>query len=40
MKREKGNRYAVRQHAQAERKGRKENRRLEEDPLAVSKIFG
>jgi len=40
IKQAKGNRYAVRQHAQAERTGRKENNRLEEDPLAVSKIFG
>ncbi|KAF9653062.1 ribosome biogenesis protein BRX1 [Thelephora ganbajun] len=39
-KQAKGNRYAIRQHAQAERTGRKENRRLEQDPLAVSKIFG
>lgn len=40
LRQTKGNRYAVRQHAQVERAGRKENRRLEEDPLAVSKVFG
>jgi len=40
MRQVKGNRYAIRQHAQEERAERKENRRLEEDPLAVSKVFG
>ncbi|KAF9792358.1 ribosome biogenesis protein BRX1 [Thelephora terrestris] len=40
MRQAKGNRYASRQHAQSERTERKENRRLEEDQLAVSKVFG
>jgi len=39
LKREKGDKYAMRKHAQTERSGRQEGRRLEEDRLAVSKVF-
>ena len=39
MKREKGDKYGSRKHAQAERGLRKDLRRLEEDELAVSKVF-
>ena len=39
MKREKGEKYGNRKHAQAERGLRKDLRRLEEDELAVSKVF-
>lgn len=38
-RREKGDSYAMRKHAQSERTGRQEGRRLEEDQLAVSKVF-
>jgi len=38
-RREKGSKYAVRKHAQSERSGRQEGRRLAEDELAVSKVF-
>ncbi|EJF66282.1 Brix-domain-containing protein [Dichomitus squalens LYAD-421 SS1] len=39
LKREKGDKYGNRKHAQAERGLRKDLRRLEEDELAVSKVF-
>ena len=39
MKREKGDKYGARKHAQAERGLRKELRKLDEDELAVSKVF-
>lgn len=39
QRREKGSKYAVRKHAQSERSGRQEGRRLEEDELAVAKVF-
>ncbi|KAF9817851.1 hypothetical protein IEO21_03193 [Rhodonia placenta] len=39
LKREKGDKYGKRKDAEQERVGRKELRRLEEDELAVSKVF-
>ena len=39
MKREKGEKYGNRKDAQAERGLRKDLRKLEEDELAVSKVF-
>ncbi|KAL6301768.1 Brix domain-containing protein [Sparassis latifolia] len=39
QKREKGNKYKSRKHAQLERSSRKEGRRREEDELAVAKVF-
>nr|VWP00654.1 Probable membrane NADH dehydrogenase NdhA [Ganoderma boninense] len=39
MRREKGDKYGSRKHAQAERGARKDLRRLDEDELAVSKVF-
>lgn len=39
MKREKGDKYGKRKLAEDERFGRREGRRLEEDELAVSKVF-
>ncbi|KAI0311598.1 ribosome biogenesis protein BRX1 [Amylostereum chailletii] len=39
MRREKGNRYKERRQAETERLGRKDVRKLEEDELAVSKVF-
>ncbi len=38
-RREKGDKYGQRKHAQAERSVRKDLRRREEDELAVSKVF-
>lgn len=39
MRREKGDKYGNRKHAQAERSMRKELRKRDEDELAVSKVF-
>ncbi|KAI0658788.1 Brix-domain-containing protein [Cubamyces menziesii] len=39
LKREKGDKYGHRKHAQAERSIRKDRRKLAEDELAVSKVF-
>lgn len=39
LKREKGDKYGKRKDAEQERVGRKELRRLEEDELAVAKVF-
>lgn len=39
MRREKGDKYGNRKHAQAERSLRKDLRKLEEDGLAVAKVF-
>lgn len=39
LNREKGNKYKVRKFAEEERSGRREGRRLEEDELAVAKVF-
>ena len=39
MRREKGEKYGSRKDAQAERGMRRDLRRLEEDELAVSKVF-
>ena len=39
MRREKGDKYGSRKHAQAERSIRKDLRKREEDDLAVSKVF-
>lgn len=39
LKREKGAKYGARKLAEEESRGRKELRRLEEDELAVSKVF-
>ncbi|TFK54706.1 ribosome biogenesis protein BRX1 [Heliocybe sulcata] len=39
IKRERGNKYGMRKQAEQDRSGRKELRRLEEDELAVSKVF-
>ena len=39
MRREKGDKYGSRKHAQAERGVRKELRKREEDDLAVAKVF-
>ena len=39
MKREKGDKYGSRKHAQAERSQRKELRKRDEDELAVSRVF-
>ena len=39
LNKERGNRYKSRKFQEQERTGRKDHRKLEEDPLAVSKVF-
>ncbi|OBZ69172.1 Ribosome biogenesis protein BRX1 [Grifola frondosa] len=39
LKREKGEKYVSRKHAEEDKSGRKERRRREEDELAVAKVF-
>lgn len=39
MNRERGNKYRIRKQAEMEREGRKEDRKIEEDELAVAKVF-
>ncbi|KAH9950254.1 ribosome biogenesis protein BRX1 [Amylocystis lapponica] len=39
LKREKGNKYKSRKHAELERSGRQEGRKRDEDELAVAKVF-